>query len=214
LASSYPNATILTTLSTERVRILQEPVRINGIPIVSQDNLTSTGIVHTMAGVLAPTWVFNTIINRVVADPELSILLEFLVLAELGAALNNFGEEVTLLAPTNTAFNSLGKETLDLLRLEENRAALTSILLYHVVFPIFTTPELLNGQRLQTIEGDGVNVTLPPLRFNQANVVAVGILNNYDTVQYKKNEPQVHSAQLGKDDDELWLRTVTVRVRS
>jgi uncharacterized surface protein with fasciclin (FAS1) repeats len=177
-ASSYPNGATFTTFNNERVRILQEPFRINGIPIVSPDNLAINGIVHTMAGVLAPTWVFNTVINRVVADPELSILLEFLVLCKLGASLNNFGEEITLLAPTNTAFNNLGNRILDLLRLQENRATLTRILLYHVVNPIFTTPEFSTGQTLQTREGGRINVTLQPLLFNDANLVAENILAN------------------------------------
>jgi uncharacterized surface protein with fasciclin (FAS1) repeats len=128
----------------------------------------------------------NTIINRVVADPELSLLLEFLVLADLGNALNNFGDEFTLLAPTNTAFNNLGNATLDALRLQENRAVLTRILLYHVVIRIFTTLELNNAedQRLLTIESGFVTnvATTGPLRFNLANAVAVDVLANNGVV--------------------------------
>jgi transforming growth factor-beta-induced protein len=182
MASEFPNATIIQTFNTERVRFLQEPFRVNGIPIVSADNVASNGVTHTIEGVLAPTWVFNTIIGRVVNDPELSILFEYLVIAELGGALNNFGEEITLLAPTNAAFNLLGNSTLELLKLQENRPILNRILLYHFVIGIYTTPEFTDGQSLLTRESGFVNVTLAPLGFNQANAVAVDILANNGVV--------------------------------
>jgi uncharacterized surface protein with fasciclin (FAS1) repeats len=182
LASEFPNATILQTFNTERVRLLQQPFRVNGIPIVSPDNIVSNGVVQTIEGVLAPSWIFNSIINRVAADPELSLLLEFLVLADLGNALNNFGEEFTLLAPTDAAFFALGNATLDQLRLPANRATLTRVLLYLVVVGIFTTPELSDGQRLLTVQTGFVNVTTFPLQFNQANAVQVDILANNGVV--------------------------------
>jgi transforming growth factor-beta-induced protein len=183
LASEFPNATIVQTFNTERVRLLQQPFRANGIPIVSPDNIVSNGVVQTIEGVLAPSWIFNGIINRVAADPELSLLLEFLVLADLGNTLNRFGDEFTLLAPTNAAFNNLGAGVLDALRDPVNRDTLTRVLLYLVVVGIFTTPELSDGQRLLTVQTGFVNVTTFPLQFNQANAVQVDILANNGVVQ-------------------------------
>jgi uncharacterized surface protein with fasciclin (FAS1) repeats len=176
LAASLPNATILQTFNGERVRILQEPFRVDRIPITTPDNKVSNGIVHTLDGVLEPTWVFNTLILRCARDPELSILTELLVLANLVDALNVFGEEFTLLAPTNAAFEALGEAVLADLKLEENRALLVQILTSHVVISIFTTSELSTGKQLRTIESGFVEVTLPPIQFNQANAVQVDIL--------------------------------------
>jgi transforming growth factor-beta-induced protein len=181
LAASFPNATILQTFNTENVRILQEPFRVKGIPITTPDNVVSNGVVNTLNGVLAPTWVFNTIILRCAGDPDLSILTELLVLANLADALEVFGEEFTLLAPTNAAFEALGAEFLA--NIVVNRDTLRRILVYHVVISIFVTPEFSNGQRLLTAENGFVNVTLSPLQFNQANAVQVDILASNGVVQ-------------------------------
>jgi uncharacterized surface protein with fasciclin (FAS1) repeats len=179
VASSFPNATVSTQFNNEPVRFFQEPFRINGIPIVSPNNDASNGIVHIIGGsVLLPSWTFFTIINRVVVDPELSILLEFLILAQLGMDLNVAGDALTLLAPTNTAFENLGEARLEFLRAEENRGELSLLLLYHVVFPVFTTPELSDGQSLMTIETGFVHVSGGPFpalfSFNAANAVQGG----------------------------------------
>jgi uncharacterized surface protein with fasciclin (FAS1) repeats len=189
-ASSIPNATVLFQFNEEPVGILQQPFRINGIPIVSPDNDASNGIVHIIGNnVLRPSWFGNTVINRVFADPELSILLELIILAQLGMDLNRLGDTRTLLAPTNTAFLNLGDDVLAFLRAVENRALLVQVLLYHVAIPIFTTPELTAGDRLLTIQGGFVQVSGGPFpnlfRFNAANSIQGGtdILANNGVVQ-------------------------------
>jgi hypothetical protein len=62
------------TINTERV-YPKEPFRVNGIPIVSPDNLVSNGIVHTHYGLGAHMG--SIIIQRVPNRPQLSILFEF-----------------------------------------------------------------------------------------------------------------------------------------
>jgi uncharacterized surface protein with fasciclin (FAS1) repeats len=183
-ASSIPNAKVITQLNLQPVVVLQEPFRINGIRILTPNNDAGTGIVHIIGEVLRPSWFEFTIINRVVADPELSILLELLALAELGAALNVPGEEFTLLAPTNTAFNNLDSGVLDSLRAEANRGALTRLLLYHVVDSIFTSSESTDGQNLLTIETGLVQVSRGPgfIGFNAAVAIRGEILANNGVV--------------------------------
>jgi transforming growth factor-beta-induced protein len=182
-ADSFTNGTVLTTFNTERVRILQDAFRVNGIPVVTPDNVATNGIVHTLVGVLAPSWVFNTIATRVDADDDLSILLEFLILSDLGNALNGFGDELTLLAPTNAAFEALGAGVLAALRDPANIADLVNLLVYHVVLGVFSTPELSSGQQLLTAQQGFVTATVgnptsagPNIQFNDANGVQFDIL--------------------------------------
>jgi uncharacterized surface protein with fasciclin (FAS1) repeats len=182
-ADSFTNGTVLTTFNTERVRILQDAFRVNGIPVVTPDNVATNGIVHTLVGVLAPSWVFNTIATRVDSDDDLSILLEFLVLAGLGDPLNAFGDAFTLLAPTNAAFEALPDGVLVALRDPANQGDLIRILLYHVLIGVFTVPAFSNGQQLLTIESGFVSLTVgtptsagPNIQFNDANGVQFDIL--------------------------------------
>jgi transforming growth factor-beta-induced protein len=182
-AGSFTNGTVLTTFNTERVRILQDAFRVNGIPVVTPDNVATNGIVHTLVGVLAPSWVFNTIATRVDSDDDLSILLEFLVLAGLGDPLNAFGDAFTLLAPTNAAFEALPDGVLVALRDPANQGDLIRILLYHVLIGVFTVPAFSNGQQLLTIESGFVSLTVgtptsagPNIQFNDANGVQFDIL--------------------------------------
>jgi transforming growth factor-beta-induced protein len=180
VASSFPDATIVPQFNNEGVAFLQEPFRINGIPIVSPNNEVSNGIVHIIQGsVLRPSWIDNTIAGGVSRDPELSIFWRLLRFANLAGRFQTPGDEITMLAPTNTAFiNRYGSDAVASLGTEANRATLTRLLLYHVVDPIFTTPELSDGQRLLTVETGFVQVSRGPdfLRFNAANTVQGDIL--------------------------------------
>jgi transforming growth factor-beta-induced protein len=129
--------------------------------------------VHIIDGVLVPSWVFNTLTDRVVADSDLSTLLTLVGLA--GLDLSTPGE-FTLLAPTNDAFAKLPADVVQFSTSPEGTEELINILTYHVLIGIFTSGELEGGAELASVQGSDVVVTLDPVKFNQAVVVAVDIL--------------------------------------
>jgi uncharacterized surface protein with fasciclin (FAS1) repeats len=64
----------------------------------------------------------------------------------------------TVFAPTNEAFANLPKGTVQNLVKPENKATLTKILTYHVVSGKLNASQLMDGQRLVTVEGEPLTV--------------------------------------------------------
>lgn len=64
----------------------------------------------------------------------------------------------TVFAPTNAAFGKLPKGTVETLVKPENKATLTKILTYHVVAGKLNADQLMDGQRLVTVEGEPLTV--------------------------------------------------------
>lgn len=64
----------------------------------------------------------------------------------------------TVFAPTNAAFGKLPRGTVETLVKPENRQTLTKILTYHVVPGRLTAAQLMDGQRLMTVEGEPLTV--------------------------------------------------------
>ncbi|RXH04485.1 fasciclin domain-containing protein, partial [Bradyrhizobium guangzhouense] len=61
-------------------------------------------------------------------------------------------------APTNAAFGKLPKGTVATLVKPENKQTLTKILTYHVVPGRLTADQLMDGQKLITVEGETLTV--------------------------------------------------------
>ena len=66
----------------------------------------------------------------------------------------------TVFAPTNEAFNKLPAGTVDNLLKPENKAQLTSVLTYHVVPGALKAADLKDGQKLKTVQGTELTVTM------------------------------------------------------
>lgn len=64
----------------------------------------------------------------------------------------------TVFAPTNAAFGKLPKGTVATLVKPENKATLTKILTYHVVPGKLNAAQLMDGQKLITVEGEPLTV--------------------------------------------------------
>lgn len=88
------------------------------------------------------------------ATPELSILVEAVIAADLVATLKGSGP-FTVLAPTNSAFASLLAElglTKD--QLLANRPLLTAVLTYHVISGRIESAQIPLGKAVSTLQGD------------------------------------------------------------
>ena len=74
-------------------------------------------------------------------------------------------------APTNDAFAALPEGTVDSLLLPENIDKLTEILTYHVIASEVASTDLVNGQEVETLNGESVTVNVD----NDGNVISIEI---------------------------------------
>jgi uncharacterized surface protein with fasciclin (FAS1) repeats len=93
------------------------------------------------------------------ATPDLSTLVSAVGAAELAETLQGEGP-FTVFAPTNDAFSAVGQETLDELLAPEGKQQLTDILTYHVVSGELMAADLQDGQELETVQGDTLQVSV------------------------------------------------------
>ncbi|MGB0448792.1 MAG: fasciclin domain-containing protein [Candidatus Poseidoniaceae archaeon] len=149
-----------------------DTVMVNGATVTATDVPTSNGIIHVIDKVLLPTDTPNDIPRTAQCTGIHDSLVAAVVQAELLETLQGEGP-FTVFAPTDQAFADAG---IDLAALdnEEGKAALTDILLYHVVgseVPSSAVEECgtataVNGDTLSfgvgdTVTVNGATVTLP-----------------------------------------------------
>lgn len=188
IAGTLPAAALILSpiiigLNGEEVFIDFPPLTVNGNNVVDGDNFVSNGVVHIIDGVLIPSWVFNSLTDRVAANADLSTLLSLLELTSIDLS-NPDADPVTVVGPTNDAFALIDAATLEFLTTtEEGLIELVRILTYHVFFGINTSGILVDGF-VRTLQGGAVEVsTGPSLVFNQggtspATAVEIDILAN------------------------------------
>ena len=66
----------------------------------------------------------------------------------------------TVFAPTNAAFDAVGADAVGNLMKDENKAKLASVLTYHVVPGALKAADLKDGQKLKTVEGHELKVSV------------------------------------------------------
>jgi uncharacterized surface protein with fasciclin (FAS1) repeats len=88
--------------------------------------------------------------------PELSILVEAVAAADLVETLEEPGP-YTVFAPTNEAFEALGGKLEELLE-PQNKEELAEILTYHVAAGEVSSGELEDGQKIETVQGEDVEI--------------------------------------------------------
>jgi transforming growth factor-beta-induced protein len=185
-------------------------VKVNESNVVKTDILATNGVIHVIDAVLIPkdlklaaapaaTTVPPTtkpaatkdIVDTAVANGSFKTLAAALGAAGLVDTLKGAGP-FTVFAPTDAAFAKLPAGTVEALIKPENKAALTSILTYHVVsgkVPA-STVVTLNGKTAKTVNGADVNIKVvgTDVFVNDAKVVITdvmatnGIIHVIDTV--------------------------------
>ena len=90
----------------------------------------------------------------------------------------------TVFAPTNAAFSALPAGTVDGLLKPESKAALTNILTYHVVAGSVKAADLKDGQKVKTLQGEELTVTIKKgkVMINGANVTAADLTGSNGVV--------------------------------
>lgn len=151
------------------------PVKINDSEVISADIVACNGVVHLIDTVLLPPSATDTIVDIALANPEFSTLVDLLSKAGLVDVLQGDGP-FTVFAPTNDAFSKLPAGTVDFLVDPNNVDSLVDVLTYHVVNGIAVSGSLKEGQKIKTVLGSKVSVSLDPTRINSALVTTADIL--------------------------------------
>ncbi|MDA8801959.1 fasciclin domain-containing protein, partial [Candidatus Poseidoniales archaeon] len=162
-------------------------VMVNDATVSLADVSTSNGVIHVIDKVLTPTDSPNDIPRTAQCTGIHDSLVSAVVQAELLETLQGAGP-FTLFAPTDQAFADAG---IDLAALDtpEGKAALTDILLYHVVageVPSSAVSECLtattvNGNPISFTVGDGVMVNDATVTLADVNT-SNGVIHVIDTV--------------------------------
>ena len=147
----------LTTLNGEDITITytdDRDVFINNDALVVDDFVACESLVDVIDKVLLPSWVENSIVDRAIADEELSILVNLVVQAELDEILSSSGP-YTVLAPSNDAFRELlASPSVDPSNVDIN--LIKGLLTFHVLDGIYSADEIVDGLELATLQGDAV----------------------------------------------------------
>jgi len=101
----------------------------------------------------------KNIVENAAASSEHTTLVAAVKAADLAETLSGAGP-FTVFAPTNAAFDKLPAGTVDKLIKPEMKADLTKILTYHVVPGTFRAADLKDGQKLKTVQGKELTVTM------------------------------------------------------
>ncbi len=117
-----------------------------------------------------------TVVDIAVGSADHSTLVAAVKAAGLVETLSGAGP-FTVFAPTNAAFAALPAGALDNLLKPESKATLTGILTYHVVPGILKAADLKDGQKLKTVNGAELTVTIKEgkVMIDGANVTAADL---------------------------------------
>jgi transforming growth factor-beta-induced protein len=151
--------------------------------ITQADIICSNGIVHLVDSVIEAK--VTSLLNVTVTTPILSTLLTLAAGQGLGPTLSNVATKnaLTVIAPNNTAFATLNTSKplfYDWLTNARNIGNLTSVLTYHVIPSGVYAYQLVNGQNVDTVNGQTLKVNLTGgVKFQDAkgNAATVTIAN-------------------------------------
>lgn len=137
---------------------------INGdVSVTRPDQVTDDGIVHEIDQVISP----STLLDFATADPNFSSLVAAITIVDADGSLTDAlsslsGDPLTVLAPTNTAFQDLLDSNENWTSLADiDEATLENVLLYHLISGdrILST-EIVDGQTITTQAGSSVQFDL------------------------------------------------------
>lgn len=159
-------------------------MKLTHIAVIAAIAVASLGVVacgssdsETTASTTATTTAMTdeTIAAVATGNKDLSTLVAALTAADLVTTLEGTGP-YTVFAPTNAAFADI-QSTVDTLLEPGNKTDLQQVLTYHVVPGTYTAADLKDGQKLKTVEGQDLTVSIKDgvVKVNDATVEATDI---------------------------------------
>ncbi len=134
------------------------PVLALGVAACGDDDEETAGGTTTTAETQT-TAAGEDIVALASGNDDLSTLVQAVTAAELVETLQGEGP-FTVFAPTNEAFEALPAGTLDTLLEPDNKDQLTDILTYHVVPGEVMAADLTDGQKVETVQGEELEVAV------------------------------------------------------
>ncbi len=158
-------------------------MKLSHIAVIAAIAVASLGVVacgssdsETTASTAATTMTSDETIAAVASgNADLSTLVAALTAADLVTTLEGAGP-YTVFAPTDAAFADI-QSTVDTLLEPDNKTDLQQVLTYHVVPGTYTAADLKDGQKLKTVEGQDLTVSIKDgvVKVNDATVEATDI---------------------------------------
>lgn len=159
-------------------------MRVSQIVVIAALAVASLGVVacgssdsETTASTTATTATTSdeTIAAVASGNADLSTLVAALTAGDLVTTLEGAGP-YTVFAPTDAAFADI-QSTVDTLLEPGNKTDLQQVLTYHVVPGTYTAADLKDGQKLKTVEGQDLTVSVKDgvVKVNDATVEATDI---------------------------------------
>lgn len=123
------------------------------------------------------------VVDVAISSPDHTTLVSAVTAAGLVETLKGAGP-YTIFAPTNAAFSALPAGTVESLLTPEKKADLTSILTYHVVAGSVMSADLTDGQKVVTLQGEELVVSVKDgkVMINGANVVSADMAGSNGVV--------------------------------
>lgn len=147
-------------------------IRVNKATLQSADIMAKNGVVHIIDSVLTPPKAkVQTILELAKQAGSFGTLLTAVESAGLTDYLDS-GEEVTIFAPTDEAFNKLPEGTVEQLLKPENREKLTSILINHAVQGTVVAGDALKAKTARTAGNQKLSFEISDGRF-QVNGITI-----------------------------------------
>merc|ERR1712232_579839 len=161
----------LTVLSVNgNVAVIKGGSAANIALVTQADVNASNGVVHVIDNVFlppaapSPAPAKKNILELASSIPDLTTLVTAVKAAGLVETFKGKGP-FTVFAPSNEAFGALPNGTLKKLLKPENKAELAKILKYHVVAASTRAADLKTGEKIKTVEGDGLTVKRASRKF-------------------------------------------------
>ena len=171
------NLTSAKTVNGAPIVITQRngQIFINSVRVTVANIQATNGVIHLIDVVITPPT--KDIVDTAAANPQFTTLVAAVKAAGLVDTLKGAGP-YTVFAPTNAAFNKLGKATIDSLLADP--ATLKNILLYHVAEGAQYSGDLAGQSSLKMANGDEASLALKngQLYINNARIVTSDILTS------------------------------------
>jgi uncharacterized surface protein with fasciclin (FAS1) repeats len=178
LSTDLSDGQTATTLLGEdiTVTINGDGVFINDAQVIIADLVADNGVVHVIDAILTqPAPVPATVWDIIVNSPDHTVLETAVLAVGLDDELSSAGP-FTVFAPTDDAFAALPAGTVA--SLLANPTLLTSILLYHVASGNVLSSDLSDGQSIETLQGQSVDISIAGalVGVNDATVIVADLI--------------------------------------
>ena len=169
------SATLMFTACNQGAKTETETTTTDTSVVVEAPKMEEPGVMVGGAN-MVPS---KNIVENAAGSADHTTLVAAVKAADLAATLSGAGP-FTVFAPTNAAFDKVPKATLESLLTPEKKADLAKILTYHVVPGALKAADLKDGQKLKTVEGQELTVSVKDgkVMVNGATVTTADVISS------------------------------------